>query len=630
VDLQDGLDAESTGEFDDLVACLSRELHLEPLAGLHDALDATTRDGRPAVLTTLSLANTLIFERGFSPLDFVDELLEFTDHEDALLERSTKLAVEWIYARPWSSLEGAPAPTDHASIEAGLVSPAMALLAPLVRLVLDEDLDPIDFMAETLRAPRTTSAWAMLGAGRDLEQGPIATLAQEGPAILGSALAEVDDASNDRSTSPWDDSLRAIAVAAMRDVDGDGRTVLEHLLEPTGRILGDPAVRAGLSTRLADAYRGRDLDLLLPELLFLMNEDSAGGRLAPTETSAFSALIELFYVGNREVSCSVAGYDFAISDNFSAWILKVLAEQDPDTVASALSLAGVALDWGLFLDLLGYLSESCSLDSATFRARLPALQRLVDPGMGDFTPLLIRLLGALHPDDRTDLTPELVEVLAILHEQTLVEPVEELTRDIGNTELARLAIEMLPVLLDPEGRQSWCKDGQPCDAESWEGYPEGSLPEGVRPLDFEDLCELVVEATTEARDGRTPLERLRPVASLLTVHDATWLVMDRLGLLLRTPGSRTLDLPYLLMDLQAWLDDDSVLSWIADLLEDSTIVKPALYVVEVPALQEALLATSEASPGPLPFSCNLVLDERIPELLRSLRLLLQFFKEASA
>ncbi len=623
VDLFDGLSETSTDELHDLFDCLNQG-NFEALESTVDALDEPTRTGDPAGLDLARLVNHLP-STGLDLAAMLDGVIILLDADGAPLLAAAELLVELAYGVPYDQILLDGPSTRAEDLQAGLVVPLFPLLGELATQALDDDEEMGDLAAQALRSELTLDAVATFLAVADAEEEPLSRVPDELLVQVGDALVAVQDDSNDRVPSATGNSLRDTADALLADVAGN-TTPVELLLEPARVMLADEAVVDGLIDGLAEDSLGGHLDVLPSQLAWLATVDVDGDSLDPGEDSALVSLLRLLHTADREVSCSTLGWEWLHADNMSVWLLELIAEQEPDNVDFLLNIGGWTLSYG---ELVAALASQCTIDSAQFAADAPALERLVDPEVGDLLVVMLDLLQALQPEGGTSRIPELVEMVSLVHEHGLSEPVEALLEDLVTTQLIDLFLDLLPPLLDPWSERAWCANGtDSCVEETWAGYDEASFTGGRHPIDLYDLVQLVDLLAEPAHDGRTPLGRLRSTLQHVVASEASWTTLANAGTLLTTPGARSADI---LSDLPGWAEVDpdwKLLSTAADLLEDGACTTPTLRIVETEPVLDALETSTPAEEGPLPFLSRLVADGTLAEVLATVKLILDLLLEA--
>ncbi len=623
VDLFDGLSEENTDELHDLFDCLNQGA-FEPLAPVVDALDEPTRTGEPAGIDLARLFNHLP-AAGLDLAAMLGAVVVLFDEDGAPLMAAAELLVELLYGVPFDQIALDGPSTVAEDLGAGLVVPLFPLLGDLATQTLDRDDDLGLLLAEALRAELTLDAVATFLAVAEADEEPLSLVPQQLLGQVGDALLAVQDTSNDHGASATGNTLRDTADALLVTASGDA-TVLEVLLEPAEVMLSDEQVATALANALAADSKGGHLGPLPAQFVWLTSVDVDGGSLEPGEDSALVSLLRLLHTSDREVSCSTLGIEWLQTDNLSVWLLELIDEQEPDNVDFLLNVGGWTFSYG---ELVEALASQCTIDSQQFAADAPALERLVDPQVGDLLVVLLDLLQALQPDGGTSRIPELVEIVSLVHEHGLSRPIEELLKDLTTTQLVATLLEFVPPLVDPWSDQAWCANGtDSCVEETWAGYDDEDFTGGRHPLDVYDLFDLLGILDQPGSDGRSPLDRLRATLQMGVAHDSTWLTLNNAGTLLTTPGSRIADI---LADLPGWerIDPDwKLLSTSADLLEDGACTTPTLRIVETEPVLGSLEASSPDDEGPLPFLSRLVTDGTLAEVLATVKLILDFLLEA--
>ncbi|MFZ5476283.1 MAG: hypothetical protein ACOZNI_05855 [Myxococcota bacterium] len=608
-DLLDGLDETSTAELHALYACLNGDGALDAYAGLDAALDADTRDG-PVGIVLARWVNDLpsLDVDVAAALDGAVAVLE--DPADLLL--GARIALELIYAEPYAAL-GVDVPLNSSvSLENGLLVPALPTAGAVAGVVLDDELAPLAPIVELLRSDALRQlAWTGALAASSTDPA-LAAFAEAWPDDVADAVFRTRDATNDRWADASGDSLRDLAAALFTRTGNDGRPVMEHLGDPLRPVLADVEVRDRLETAVRDAVAADRLVKVPVELAYLASVDSFGGVLSDGEDSALVALVRLLHDGNTEVVCTIdlVVYQWDIElGNLSVSLLQRFAEADPDTTVSSVALLGDVLGFSLTDDLLDAVADSgtCPVIDAQLVADLHALDRFNDAGAGEVLYVLVDVLAAF--DDRI---PELVDLLSTAHELDVVEPGEEVLRDLAGAPLLDDVLGLAPVLLDPEDH---------LDADAF--------PDGLHPADFDDAWAMIEAVLHEDEDGQTDLGRLGSVMNATMAQEGTWTAVGNLAHLLASDGAEvTGALPRLAEVLaeDPWLAtaDD-----LADALEDPALVRAPLVLVEAEAPRDALGSTELTRPGPLPFTAQLVVGGTLDVWLTTLRWLARLLPEDS-
>jgi len=623
VDLFDGLSEDSTDELRDLYACVDQG-NLGALEGLVEALDAPTRSGEPAGIDLARLINHLP-ATGLDLAAIFDAAVTLLRDGGEPIVTAAELVVELSYGVPFDQLASSGAPMDAGALDGGLVVPALPMVSALATQVQDRDDGLGHLTAAALRASLTFDAVTTFLAASESQEPLVVDLPQDLLADLGSAIEASEQPGNDHWSAASGNSLRDLGVALVA-TPTDGQTVLEQLLAPADTMLSDTVITNSLAEALGASSRGGHLDVLPSQLALLATTDIHGGSLETGEDSAMVALLRLLHTADREVTCSTLGIEWLQADNMSVWLLELIAEQEPDNVDFLLNVGGFTLSFG---ELIEAMAGQCTIDSQQFAADAPALERLVDPEVGDLLVVLLNLLQGLQPQGSDSRIPELVELISIVHQQQLSQPIEELLKDLAGTRLIATLLSLVPPLIDPFSDEAWCANGtDSCIEETWGGWDDQLFNSGRDPIDLYAIIDLIHILQDPDDQGRSPLERLRATLQLVVDHPATWELTHNAALLLQNPGSRT---GSILAVLPRWTEVDpewKLLSMSADLLEDTACTTPTLRIAETGPVTDALGATSAQQEGPLPFLSRLVIDETLAELLASVKLILDLLLEA--
>jgi hypothetical protein len=623
VDLFDGLSETSTDELHDLFDCIDQG-NFTALTDLVDAMDEPARAGDPAGIELARLINHLP-TTGVDLAAIFDAAVILLADDGSPVLNAAELLVELIYGQPYDQiiLDGPSAAAG--AMDGGLLVPALPLVSDLAGLALDRDDGVADLGAAALRSELTADAVATFLAVGASDDERLAQVPRDLLTDLGDALTATQDASNDHAASASGHSLRDLAQALTSQPQGDA-TALELLLEPVDTMVADTLVLDSLGVALGDSSLGGHLDALPAQLVVLATEDVHGGSLEPGEDSALVAMLRILHTADREVTCSTLGIEWLHADNMSVWLLELIAEQEPDNVDFLLNIGSWTLSYG---ELVEAMVGQCTIDSTQFAADAPALERLVDPEVGDLLVVLLHLLQGLQPEGGTSRIPELVVIASRAHAYGLSEPIEELLKDVVGTPLVAMLLDLVPPLVDPTSDRAWCANGtDSCIDEVWEGYDDDAFEAGRHAIDLDALATLLGALLEPDAHGRSPLERLRATLQLAVYHEATWRVLDNGGALLGSPGARS---AAILAELPAWEQVDpewKLLSIGADLLEDGACTTPVLRIAETDPVTDAVAASSTEAEGPLPFLSRLVTDGTLAEVLATVKLILDLLLEA--
>lgn len=606
--LLDGLDTTSTAEAHAVFACLNASGALDAYAPLDAALDADARDGPVG----------LVLARWIADLPLADlSLAEVVDAARAVLEDPSalfavaELAFELVYGAPWPWLGVSVALDDADALAGGLLSPGLEVGATVATATLDEDLAPLAPLAAALRAEETKRlAWTLASIGASADP-TLAALDARWAGDLADALDRADDGRNDRWAAASGHSVRDLA-AALLSAEDDGRTTLNHAAVAAEPLLADTRLRDALARVLADQLDAGRVDALPAQLVYLVSVDANGGDLAGGEDSALVALLRLLHDANAPVDCTVdlglVDLDFSLG-NLSVELLQLLARQDPETVDGGVGLLGDLLGFPLTDAILDAVADSgvCPVIDDELVGDLHAVDRLSDPETDELLYVLLHVLAAT--DDQGQV-PELVELLSEVHGRGLVPPMEEVVRDLGDTAIARDLVAALPVLVEPLAH-----------------HDAAYFPAGLPPLDFSTIWDTAAALLAPDGAGRTSLAPLEGPLRALVSEDATWELAARFATLAALDDAHA---ARLLDRLDEACHADPALATLddaADALEEPTLVRPALVLLEAPPLHAAILTTAPDAEGPIPFSARLVQGGTVQVLLDTVRLFASLLPE---
>lgn len=616
VDLADGLDTSSTGELQDLYACLNQGGNLDPLDGVVAALEAPTRAGVPAGIELAELANALL-DFSVDLLGVAGALAESLVSEDSQVDEVVALSLELIYGRPWPEIRDGAVPLNTgAALEAGLVVPALPAVRGVSGALLDSELAPLEVLRGAVDS--ALSVRALHTAVAILDTPELADTVERLPENLGEAVALTRSPENDLWTGASGDSLRDLVELLLFEGGADGRSTLARLSDPALAILADDLARSRLREALEALRDGDNLEALPPQLVTFISVDAAGAPLSPggsSPESALYALLRLLSDADGPMTCRVeldllpgSWGDLELLeltvDNLAESLLGIIAGLDPDQVAGGVDLLGQLLGLSITDDVLYAIADqgTCDRIDRQLVEDLHALDRFNDPATPDLLPLLLEVLAALHdPDGSDDHIPELVDLAGGLYREGAIRPTEEALRDLGGAPLIGDLFALLPTLLEPD---------QTLDT--------SGFPDGVRPLDFEAAWELLDAALRPDETGASPVDQLTPTLSAALVHQGTWDALGTLSTLLMSPDASVAQLsPW----LRALADADPLLESTREGLDaalDPAYLEPVLRIVEVPEVLDAAGHTELTDEGPLPWYARLATDGTLEDLLRML------------
>lgn len=600
VDLLDGLDTASTGEEHDLFACLDANGTLAGYRSLDAALDASTRDG----LAGIVLASWIADAPSGWPSVSIGGLLEGAREALAApedLRRLTHAGVELVYGVPYADA-GTRVPLNaRSTLDAGILVPALPVVGVVSRQLLDEDLAPLETLANLLRSERVPRAAWTLASAMQSDDAALAPLGANGARDVSEALDAVASPTNDRWSGASGDSLRDAAAALFLTTDSRGRPQVVALTEPLLDLLEDGSVRrAARDSFHAEVQAGR-VAALPDGLLHLASVDVDGGSLTEREDSALVALVRLISQTNTSFDCTVRigwfDVDFSLG-NLAVSLLETLSDADPAAVEDGVGLLGDVLGLELSDALLNSIADSrvCPVLDRQLVQDLHALDRLQDPEAAGLLRSLLGFLDAARP--RID---ALVETLDRLHTLGLVAPVEELLRDLAGTRAVEDLLAVLPALDDPAAH-----------------HDLSVFPAGVDPVDFDLIWDLATDALATDASGQTPLDRLAGPVNAVLSHDGTWTALHATGRLLGDPRA---EIHELLAAFPEFLAEDPTLQGArdaAELLENDAWVRPILVLAESDDLRGAVASTEVVQPGPLPFTAQLVVGGTFEVLLHTI------------
>ena len=614
VNLADGLDEASTGELHDLYDCLNQTGNLAPLGGVMASLEVETRADEPVGVALARMVNEAIAAAsgGLSELlSAAGDAARWLTDDDSEVDAVIDLSLELLYGRPAVDVRaGEITLNSDAALDAGLIKPALPAVRGVTRVLLDEELAPLSILEDVVDSEEAVSA--LHTAAAILQDEALAPTVAGLSANLGGAIDAARSPDNDLWPEASGDSLRDLLELLILGDGSDGRSVLARVADPVLPILDDVQVRSRLRGALEDLRDGDNLAALPPQLVYLVSVDARGAPLGPDDDSALKALLRLLSDTDGPMTCSIEIdllpgdwgtielFELTI-DNLAEELLTLIAGWEADQVSGSVGLLGDLLGLEITDDILYGVADSgaCTLLERRVVDDLYAIDRFNDPAAPDLLPLLLEVLAAVYdPDGSNDRIPELVDLAGALYKEDVTPPLEEALRDLGWTPIVSDLFALLPVLLEP--------------ADELSGYP---WPDGVRPLDFEAVWDIVRAALSPDEDGQSPVDRLTPTLSAAMVHEGTWTIAGHLGALLQDPDAR-------LAGLEGWVADyaetDPLLEGARDgvdaLLEPGTL-EPVLRIIEVEEVLDAALATELTAEGPAPWLARMAVGGTLDDLL---------------
>ncbi|MDP6932529.1 MAG: hypothetical protein QGG40_06405 [Myxococcota bacterium] len=604
VDLLDGLDEASAAEVHALYDCLDQAENLAPLEPVDSALDELGRLGDPLGVEVARSVNG-ITDLGIAWSGMAGDAIEALQEDDGTAILLSQVAVEWIYARPWSDLPQGPDLDAPEAIEAGILAPALSPIAQAATGTLDAAAPVGDLAALAIQSENLGRASCLIAG---LADHPDTDLIDRMTSDLGDAIAAGRDSSNDRWSSASGDSmvdlLRALGQRS------EGASPLEHLAPHVVELTQSDTMRDGIEAALVSGLLEDRLDSLPQQMTYLASVDSEGGSLGSGEDSALLALLRLLSTANTEVQCSV---DLWITDaeinlgNLSVAILQTMATWDPDNVESGLDLLESTLGFSLTPTLLDAIVASgvCPALDSTFVDDLDAIGRLGDPTMEDLLVVGLDVLAAVYDDGDEDHVEDLVQILAGAYDQGLAHPVEEALYDLGSSAIASDTMEVLGWILEASE------------------LPTDRCPNNVQPIDFAAFWEIMgASLDTNEELGASALEVLQPGLDAALRDDGLALAWSNLGTLLADDRARTHEVLPAMVDKISPEGDDQLADLFASTVSSDVVLQPMLRLLENEALGSAITNTTPQASGPLPFFARVVTGGTLESVLWTLDLVL--------
>lgn len=591
VNLLDGVERGDATELHALFNCLNRQGTLAPLARADVALDAPTRDG--TVATDLFDLGTAVGEstQAMSLGSVLDSALALFNDRESVVEY-IELGLELVYAAPVDQLGVSVSLNSATSLDAGLIVPAFDTIGAVASAILDSQSEPLGPLANALDhadAPRWVWTLALAPQATDPA---LSTLAANWPALVADTLALTPNASNNRHSGPYGDSLRDLVSVALAE---DALVAVGGGITP---LLQDEFTTGQVASWVVDEAEAGRLAHLDEGVAYLIAVRADGNPLDSDDDSAFVSLIRLLHDGNQSIDCEIdlgiTTIEFSLG-NLSVSLLSELAKINADSAASGVDVLGDVLGYPLTGAILDTVADSgvCPVIDDQLVSDLEALDRLSDPAADD---LLRALLGFLQAVDEH--IPEIVNLAGALHSHQLVEPTEELIRDLAGQDLADALLAALPALVDPDGRQA-----------------SSSFPGGIRPIDMTAIATLAVALTDEDN-----VEALSPLLTSLVAQSSTWTAISNLRPLLLAGDTRTSHALELVLQLAEADPTLEILPAAAEQLRNPAVTRPALSLLESTAVRSALTDTELLNEGALPWVGRLYLGGTVEVLLDTLTL----------
>lgn len=604
VDLADGLDEASTAEVQDLFACLDHHGHLASMRPSAAALDLPARDGDAAGIALARAVNEMD-ELDLDPFALAGVALDLLEAEDRPVDEVLDLALEAIYGVRAGRVRSGLDLTDPEALERGLLAPLAPVLPRAAGALLDDDLQAAEWAGDLLASPEARR-WVLTAdalARSPREDVRVHTVLPH----LGDALLAMRSPGNDLWPDASGDSLKDVVRAFTLGVKG-GPPVLDAIAPETAAILGDSATRTLLQSKVVALEDDGTLARATEQLTWLVSVDTEGDPIGPGELSAFARLARMLHATNRPMRCEIdLGFTTLEPDlgNLAVTILETIAEQDPDTVQSGLSIVSTVLGWSLTDPVLELVAESgvCPALTREVVADLHAVDVLYDERAYDVLVAFVEVLDALKRGEDSRI-PDFADLASDLHATGAIPPVEEALRDTGRQPLVLDLVALAPVLADP-GR-----------------FGLAAGPE--RAADLQDVLSALLWVV-EADGGRTGWDRMRPLVQAIVVEPGTWEAVANLGTLLDDEASqaaRALELLPRLVDADPEL---TLLAELGPLLGHRPVARPLLRAVETEGVVDGLLAARPRGQDPevpLAFAARLVVNGAVDDLLHVVDLVL--------
>lgn len=591
VDLADGVDEADTTELHELFACLNRGGHLDAWQPIDELLEEPSGGG--LVGHDLARWTNAMTDEDADPLFILSTAIRLVASEEQDADAWFDLWLEVGWGRPAHEVRSGRVPLN-AGLQGGLLEP---LIPGVQRLAGDLHGDPdgsLAWLAEQLPGARR---WIRTAAGWQASTDAWAA-ASHLPRELGVTLQRTRSPGNDRWADASGDSLRDVVEAI---VDQD---VAKAIAPPASTLLADDLARANFESALIQMHADGDLQQLLPQLERLVAVNRQGELAAPGEDSALRSFIRLVARGNEPMVCTVdlGLFEVPLSfGNVSVSVLELLADLDPDAAQDATGILSDLLGFGFTEAIIEQVASSgtCPPLDTQLVADLRAVDAMQEPETRAVFVVLVRLAKAAKDGEQSQV-PALVDALTVLEDRQLIEPLEELARDIGPTVFAEDVVGLVPVLARPGT------------------YGISASPD--EPIALVDVLDGLEELMQE-RDGTSGLEHLQALLEPAVAEEGTWIALHRGVDLLADPQSRTSQVLAFAGPLVAADPELDIVRVGRPLFDVPGIRDPLLTLVAHPEVLPVVLGPNPGEGqelAPLAFFGERVLDDTAVDLVRTL------------
>jgi hypothetical protein len=613
VNLLDSLDTSSTAELHALFACLNRGGQLAPLEPTTATLDRPA--GAATVGTSLTAAIGALRDVDVDVFSLVGMLGDALSDEAAPVQTAADVVLELISGEPAHTVrDGGVDLRDAAVLRAGPLSTSTPLWVPLATsLRAPEGAATRHLLARVLTEPDLRRWLFTIDAWLQTPDADLAALIDRVPQDLGEALLAVEDTSNDRWIGATGNSLRDLLDLALLD----DAPLLDDIQEDAAAILADTHLRDALPGAVLTLDDDGHLDGILSGVAWMSSINAEGRPLARGETSALASFLRLLHDANRPVDCraSVLGVGINVRlGNLSVKILGILADQDAGFVVSASSLLSGALSAPLGDAAVNALVDSglCPVITPRMVDDLDALGVLERPQAADLLEALVVFLDLLQDGDE-DRLPAVADIASALVDRGALDPLEEVVRDLGPSQLAADLVSALAPLTSPDRFGLRGRDlirlADLLDLAEWAFVPRDDGGEGAGWTLLLPVIEPIWQRPALWSTART-------AADLLTTEDTqAHDLMSVVPALLRIdPEYQTLDL------MSALLGQDAVATLLLDAVSEGSMVDTLL-------TPEPLGADPRT---PLGWTAELIVDGTLDDLLHTAGLVLDGLNEVAA
>ena len=588
-----------------MVDCFDKGGMLQPVRPVTDALDAPGPDGEVVGLALIRDFNERL-SGGLNLAVAVQEIADRLDELGTTIELGTRVFIEVVYARPYREIGSSVPLDDPASLERGLVVPALPILGDLALQAATDDGALVDAAHDTLAHPAVPDlACTLLAVGRSSDPQIQATL--DGlPIALGRARLATLSPENDRWGYASGDSVRDFTARLLAN---DAQR-WHQITIPLARLLREDGLGPAVEDAVREVITAGYLDQLTLQLRYLATVQRNGAPAGPSEGAdgtAWTSLLRLLSNANAPAECSI---DIGVTTleidlgNVAVTILETFARQDPSVAEGALDLFSGILGFPLTDEILNLVAGSgaCPVLDHRFVDDLQVLDRLTDREAQELLFAAIQVLAALEGGDTQESAiPLLVDVLDEFYAAGLAEPTGELLIDLGDAALTDTFVDALPWMIDPTSLSA------------------SQCPIGTTPITFQSGWNLLDDVVSP-RSESAGLARLGPTVASLARDERSWALLDNSTPLLLATDAIVHQVPQTLVDSIAATPGLENYESFLGMLDTPEAWMPYVALVATPEVRAGLETTEAPEGGPLPYLSRLVIDGTLDDLMRTLSL----------